>query len=63
VQAAVETVVSAANESDVAIGGLGFGEENVAEKINAGYQILHVGATTAAATETLESWPDQFGDR
>lgn len=63
VQEAVETVVSAASGSDVAIGGLGFGEEDVETKIDDGYQILHVGATAAAATETLESWPKQFGDR
>jgi 2-dehydro-3-deoxyglucarate aldolase len=63
VEEAVETVVSAARESDVVIGGLGFGEDDVEEKIDTGYQILHVGATTAAATETLESWPERFSDR
>lgn len=63
VQEAVETVVSAAKDSDVTIGGLGFSEEDVAEKIDAGYQILHVGATTAAAIETLKSWPEQFNER
>lgn len=60
VQDAVETVVSAAREADVVIGGLGFGEDDVAEKIDDGYQILHVGATTAAAAGALESWPDRF---
>lgn len=63
VQEAVETVVSAAREADVAIGGLGFGEEDVAEKIDDGYQILHTGSTTAAAAGALESWPEEFGDR
>lgn len=63
VQEAVETVVSAAREADVTIGGLGFGEEDVEEKIDDGYQILHVGATSAAATETLESWPERFDER
>lgn len=62
VQEAVETVVSAARESDVVIGGLGFGEDDVAEKIDTGYQILHVGSTTGAVAQTLESWPTQFGD-
>lgn len=52
-------MVSAAREEDVLIGGLGFGEEDVATKIDEGYQILHVGSTTAAAAESLASWPDQ----
>ncbi|MCL7416482.1 MAG: aldolase/citrate lyase family protein [Halalkalicoccus sp.] len=63
VEEAVETVVSAAREADVAIGGLGFGEEDVAEKIDDGYQILHTGSTTAAAAGALEPWPEEFGDR
>lgn len=63
VEEAVGTVVSAARDADVAIGGLGFGEEDVAEKIDDGYQILHTGSTTAAAAGALESWPEEFGDR
>lgn len=63
VQDAVETVVSAAREEDVVIAGLGFGEEDVATKIDEGYQILHVGSTTAAAARSLASWPEKFSDR
>lgn len=63
VQEAVETVVSAARDADVTVGGLGFGEDDVAQKIDDGYQILHTGSTTAAAAKTLQSWPEQFGDR
>lgn len=63
VQDLVETVVSAAREEDVVIGGLGFDEEDVTTKIDEGYQILHVGGTTAAAAESLSSWPEEFGDR
>lgn len=63
VQEAVESVVSAAREEDVTIGGLGFGEEDVATKIDEGYQILHVGSTTAAAAGSLSSWPEAFADR
>lgn len=63
VEEAVERVVSAAHETDVVIGGLGFSEEDVAQKIDDGYQILHVGGTTAAAIETLEPWPGRFDAR
>ncbi|WP_207593009.1 aldolase/citrate lyase family protein [Halomontanus rarus] len=63
VQDAVETVVSTARDEDVVVGGLGFGEDDVAQKIDDGYQILHVGSTTAAAAASLESWPEKFGDR
>ena len=63
VQEAVEAVVSAARDADVTVGGLGFGEDDVEAKIDDGYQILHTGSTTAAASETLQSWPERFGDR
>ncbi|EMA41115.1 HpcH/HpaI aldolase family protein [Halococcus hamelinensis] len=63
VQEAVDRVVEAAREADVIIGGLGFGEDDVDEKIADGYRILHVGSTTGAARETLQSWPEAFGSR
>lgn len=63
VQEAVDEVVAAAREAHVTLGGLGFGEDDVDQKIADGYQILHVGSTTGAAAESLRSWPTRFGDQ
>ena len=64
VQAAVETVRSAAVEADVPVGGLGFGMDDVNTKAANGYQILHVGSTTGALKETISSWMDAYdGER
>ena len=63
VEERVSTVASATRETDVALGGLAFDDGDAASKIDTGYQVLHVGSTTAAVIEDLEVWPGQFDDR
>ncbi|MFC7095962.1 HpcH/HpaI aldolase family protein [Halobaculum marinum] len=64
VQDAVETVVSAALAADVPVGGLGFGMDDVNEKVDAGYRILNMGSTTGALTAAVRDWFDAYdGDR
>ncbi|WP_123533037.1 HpcH/HpaI aldolase family protein [Halosimplex salinum] len=64
VQEGIETVRSAAVDSDVALGGLGFGMDDVNEKAENGYQLLHVGSTTGALKPAVTGWLDDFeGDR
>lgn len=63
VEASVERVVATTRDTDVALGGLGFDAHDVAQKIDQGYQLLHVGSTTAAAIDSLGSWPERFDDR
>ena len=64
VQEAVERVRSAAVEADVPLGGLGFGMDDVNEKAETGYQLLHLGSTAGVLSETVRSWLDAFeGDR
>jgi 2-dehydro-3-deoxyglucarate aldolase len=64
VQEAIERVRSAAVEAGVPLGGLGFGMDDVNEKAEAGYQLLHLGSTTGVVSETVSSWLDTFeGDR
>jgi 2-dehydro-3-deoxyglucarate aldolase len=64
VQEAVETVRSAAIDADVPVGGLGFGMDDVNEKVADGYQLLHLGSTTGALQEAVEGWFDAYeGDR
>lgn len=64
VQDAVETVRSKAVEADVPVGGLGFGMDDVNEKAEAGYQLLHLGSTTGALQGAAEKWLSAFeGER
>lgn len=60
VREAVETVRSAAVEAGVTVGGLGFGMDDVNEKAENGYQILHVGSTTGALQNAVSGWLDGF---
>jgi len=64
VEAAVETVRSAAVDAGVPVGGLGFGMDDVNAKASNGYQILHLGSTTGALQQAIGGWLDAFeGDR
>ncbi|WP_135664584.1 HpcH/HpaI aldolase family protein [Halorhabdus rudnickae] len=64
VQEAVETVRSTALDADVPVGGLGFGMDDVAEKAEAGYQILNLGSTTGAIQQVVSEWLADFeGER
>lgn len=56
VQEAVETVRSNAVDAGVAIGGLGFGMDDVNEKATKGYQMLNLGSTTGALEQTVTGW-------
>ncbi|MDS0295684.1 HpcH/HpaI aldolase family protein [Halogeometricum luteum] len=64
VEEAVETVRSAAVDAGVPLGGLGFGMDDVNEKAENGYQLLHLGSTTGALQEMVSGWLDDFeGER
>ncbi|WP_459192363.1 HpcH/HpaI aldolase family protein [Halosimplex sp. J119] len=64
VREGIETIRSTAVDADVALGGLGFGMDDVNEKAEKGYQILHVGSTTGAVQSAVTGWLDGFeGDR
>jgi len=64
VQEAIETARSAAVEAGVPVGGLGFGMEDVNEKAENGYQILHLGSTTGVLQSAIGEWQDAFeGER
>jgi 2-dehydro-3-deoxyglucarate aldolase len=56
VQAAVETVREAAVAADVPLGGLSFGPEDRARKVEHGYQMLHLGSTTGALRGAAADW-------
>ncbi|MFC4553434.1 MULTISPECIES: HpcH/HpaI aldolase family protein [Halorussus] len=60
VQDAVEEIREASLDADVPVGGLGFGMDDVNEKVEAGYQILNLGSTTGAVAQTVESWFDGY---
>jgi 2-dehydro-3-deoxyglucarate aldolase len=64
VEDAVETVRTSALDAGVPVGGLGFGMDDVNQKADNGYQILHLGSTTGALQATIGGWLDAFeGDR
>ncbi|MFB6141377.1 MAG: HpcH/HpaI aldolase/citrate lyase family protein [Halosimplex sp.] len=63
VEEGIERVRSTAVESDAALGGLGFGMDDVNEKATNGYQILHVGSTTGAIQSAVTGWLDGFEGR
>ncbi|WP_436927241.1 HpcH/HpaI aldolase family protein [Halosimplex amylolyticum] len=60
VREGIERVRSTAVDADVALGGLGFGMDDVNEKAENGYQILHVGSTTGALKSAVTGWLDGF---
>jgi 2-dehydro-3-deoxyglucarate aldolase len=60
VQEAVETVRSAAVDADVPVGGLGFGMDDVNQKVTDGYQILNLGSTTGALEGAVEGWIEAY---
>lgn len=55
---AVETVQQKATDAGIPIGGLGFGTDDVNEKIAQGYQLLNVGSTTGALQGVVTGWLD-----
>lgn len=59
VQAAVDRVRSAARDAAVPIGGLSFGPEDRAQKIDAGYRLLNLGSTTGALQAAAADWLDR----
>ena len=60
VQAAVEEIREASLDAGVPVGGLGFGTDDVNEKVEQGYQILNLGSTTGAVKRTVSSWFDGY---
>jgi hypothetical protein len=56
----IETVRSAAVEAEVPVGGLGFGMDDVNEKVADGYQLLNLGSTTGALEGAVEGWFDAY---
>jgi 2-dehydro-3-deoxyglucarate aldolase len=64
VAAAVETVREAALDADVPLAGLGFGMDDVNEKVERGYQLLNLGTTTGALQSAVSGWLDDYaGER
>ncbi|QZX99369.1 HpcH/HpaI aldolase family protein [Halobaculum rubrum] len=64
VEEAVDRVRTAALEADVPVGGLGFGMDDVNEKVDDGYQILHLGSTAGAIQSVVGDWLDDYeGER
>ncbi|WP_435101925.1 HpcH/HpaI aldolase family protein [Halarchaeum sp. P4] len=60
VEDAVATAEEAALEHDVTLGGLTFGMDDAVEKVDAGYQLLHVGSTLGALTGQFGSWHEAY---
>ena len=58
VQAAIDQVRSAAQDAAVPIGGLSFGPDDRARKVEAGYRLLNVGSTTGALQAAATDWLD-----
>jgi 2-dehydro-3-deoxyglucarate aldolase len=63
VEAAVETVRSAAVDAGVPLGGLGFGTDDAVAKAANGYQLVNLGSTTGALRATVEGWLDAIDGR
>lgn len=57
---AVETVRQKATEAGVPVGGLGFGMDDVNEKVRAGYQLVNLGSTTGALRGAVTGWLDGY---
>ncbi|MFD1514050.1 HpcH/HpaI aldolase family protein [Halomarina rubra] len=62
VEAAVETVRDRCLDAGVPVGNLTFGMDDVHRKVEQGYQILNVGSTMAALSETLGGWHERYRD-
>ena len=60
VEEAVETVRSAAVDADVPVGGLGFGMDDVNQKVADGYQMLNLGSTTGALQQAVRDWLEAY---
>ncbi|MFC7249415.1 HpcH/HpaI aldolase/citrate lyase family protein [Halomicroarcula sp. GCM10025324] len=60
VQEAVETVRSTAVGAGVPVAGLGFGMDDVNEKVTNGYQMLNLGSTTGALKQVVTGWFDAY---
>ncbi len=64
VEEAVETVRSAAVDAGDPLAGLGFGMDDVNEKVEDGYRMLNLGSTTGALRGVVENWFDAYdGER
>ncbi|WP_335998605.1 HpcH/HpaI aldolase family protein [Halorientalis halophila] len=64
VREAVEMVRSKAVDAGVPVGGLGFGMDDVNEKVDEGYQLLNLGSTAGALQAAVSDWLDAYdGDR
>jgi 2-keto-3-deoxy-L-rhamnonate aldolase RhmA len=61
VEERIETILEMTLETDVALGGLGFGMDDVNEKAETGYDMLNLGSTTGALQATVQSWFDEYG--
>lgn len=59
---AVETVRSRALDANVPVGNLTFGVEDAAEKVEAGYQVLHAGSTLGALAGQFGDWRERVTD-
>ncbi|SFL49119.1 2-dehydro-3-deoxyglucarate aldolase [Halogranum rubrum] len=55
---AVETIRQKATDAGIPVGGLGFGTDDVNEKIEQGYQLLNLGSTTGALQGVVSGWLD-----
>ncbi|QLC34960.1 aldolase (plasmid) [Halarchaeum sp. CBA1220] len=60
VEDAVDTVEAAAREHDVTLGGLTFGMDDVVDKVERDYRILHVGSSLGALTGQFGSWHEAY---
>ncbi|WP_439026828.1 HpcH/HpaI aldolase family protein [Haloarchaeobius sp. DT45] len=60
VQDAVESIRSQAIDAGVPVGGLGFGMDDVNEKVADGYQLLNLGSTTGALKQAVTGWFDAY---
>lgn len=58
VREAVETVRAATVEAGVPLAGLGFGTDDVNQKVDDGYQLLNLGSTTGALQQVVGDWLD-----
>ncbi|WP_049927582.1 HpcH/HpaI aldolase family protein [Halopiger goleimassiliensis] len=60
----IEEIRATTVETDVPLGGLGFGMDDVNEKADTGYQLLNLGSTTGALQGVVQSWYTEYrGER
>lgn len=60
VEDAVSTVEAAAREHDVTLGGLTFGMDDVVDKVERDYRLLHVGSSLGALTGQFGGWHEAY---